>query len=177
MQEHKQKCARLVPNVEHKHILQPLKYLIFIVNRFHYMNINVTKNRIIILMNLLGPYRFNLQTTVGHHWHSMNCGHYTASIIVVEIILCQLYQNYLMYINDTRFSKSNWRLKGGNQQTVTIIYQFCRWPEYISIQKFQAIPQFLRKAVPCCNVLSHDSRYAHWVIFRWPIRAARLSRK
>ena len=94
MQEYKQKCVRLVPNVEYKCILQLPKYLIFIVNRFNYIYINITKNRSIIPMNLLGPYRFNLQTTVGHHRHSMNCGHYT-SIIVVENILCQRYWNYL----------------------------------------------------------------------------------
>ena len=31
-------------------------------------------------MELLGPNRFDLQTTVGHHGHSINCGHYPASI-------------------------------------------------------------------------------------------------
>ena len=84
MQGHKQKCVSLVPNLEYKRILQPPKYLIFVVNRFKYININATKNRSITPMNLLGPYRFNLQTTVGHHRHSMNYGHYTESIIVVE---------------------------------------------------------------------------------------------
>ena len=88
MHDHKQKYVGLVPNVEFKHILQPLKYIISIVNRFDYININATTTRSITPMNLLGPYRFNLQTTVGHHRHSMKCGHYTASVIVVENILC-----------------------------------------------------------------------------------------
>ena len=49
-------------------------------NRFNCTNINVTKNRRIILMDLLGPCQFNLHMTVGQDGHSMNCGHCTASI-------------------------------------------------------------------------------------------------
>ena len=48
----------------------------------------------IIAMNLPGPYTFILQNTVDHHRHSMNCSHYTASIIVVENMLSQRYLNY-----------------------------------------------------------------------------------
>ena len=35
----------------------------------------------------LDPYRFNLHTTLGHHGHSINCGHYTASINCCEKII------------------------------------------------------------------------------------------
>ena len=38
-------------------------------------------------MELLDPYRFNLHTTLGHHGHSINCGHYTASINCCEKII------------------------------------------------------------------------------------------
>ena len=79
MQDHKQKCARLVLIVDCKHILQPPEYLIFIVNRLNYININVAKNRSIIPMDLQGPYRFNLHINAGYHGHSINCGHCNAS--------------------------------------------------------------------------------------------------
>ena len=55
MHDHKQKYVGLVPNVEFKHILQPLKYIISIVNRFDYIDINATTTRSITPMNLLGP--------------------------------------------------------------------------------------------------------------------------
>ena len=38
-------------------------------------------------MEFLDPYRFNLHTTLGHHGHSINCGHYTASINCCEKII------------------------------------------------------------------------------------------
>ena len=84
VQEHKQKlykacsrCKKDTWHVESKHILQPPKYLIIIVNRFNCMNNSFTKNRNLILLDLnimLSPYKFDT------HGHSMNCSHYTASI-------------------------------------------------------------------------------------------------
>ena len=46
-------------------------------------------------MELLDPYRFNLHTTLGHHGHSINCGHYTASINCCEKIIPTI-QEFLM---------------------------------------------------------------------------------
>ena len=90
LQEHKQKllktcscCKRDICHVESKHILQPPKYLIIIVNRFSDMNNKIMKNRNSIPLDLnfiLGPYKFSLRSTVDHHGHSVNSGHYTASI-------------------------------------------------------------------------------------------------
>ena len=106
IQEHKQKCVGLVPNVEYKHILQPPKYFNFTVNRFNYININITKNRNITTINLLGPYRFNLQTTVGHHRHYMNCGHCFYNFcgkhfVSVILELLNVYQCYPKLIYNT----------------------------------------------------------------------------
>ena len=46
-------------------------------------------------MELLDPYIFNLHTTLGHHGHSINCGHYTASINCCEKIIPTI-QEFLM---------------------------------------------------------------------------------
>ena len=90
LQEHKQKlcktgscCKKDTWHVVSKLILQPPKYLIVIVNRFDYINNTIIQNRSLILLDMnimLGPYKFNLRTTVDHHGHSMNYGQYIASI-------------------------------------------------------------------------------------------------
>ena len=53
------------------------------VNRFRYINNNITKDRCPIPMDTtvrLGPLKFSLQATIDHHGPSINSGHYTASI-------------------------------------------------------------------------------------------------
>ena len=53
------------------------------MNRITYSNNRITKNKSRIPLDLyieLGPYKFSLQASVDHHGHSMNSGHYTASI-------------------------------------------------------------------------------------------------
>ena len=53
------------------------------VNRFRYINNNVTKDRCPIPMDMtvrLGPLKFSLQATIDHHGPSIDSGHYTASI-------------------------------------------------------------------------------------------------
>ena len=82
MQEHKQKlyktcscCRRDSWHIESKHILQPPKYLIIIVNRITYSNNRITENKSRMLLDLyikIGPYKFPLQASVDHQGYSMN---------------------------------------------------------------------------------------------------------
>ena len=65
------------------YVLQPPKYLLLFVNRFRYINNNVTKDRCSIAIDAtvrLGPFRFSLRATIDHHGPSIHSGHYTASI-------------------------------------------------------------------------------------------------
>ena len=82
MQEHKQKlyktcscCGIDTWHIESKQILQPLKYLIIIVNRITYSNNRITKNKSRMPLDLyikLGPYKISLQASVDHHGYSIN---------------------------------------------------------------------------------------------------------
>ena len=68
---------------ESKYILQSPAYLITAVNRFIYINYNVSKNRSVKHLDfniMLGPYKFNLHVTVDHAGLSIHCGHYTTSV-------------------------------------------------------------------------------------------------
>ena len=59
------------------------KYLLLFVNRFRYIDNNITKDRCPIPMDTtvrLGPFKFSLQATIDHHGPSIDSGHYTASI-------------------------------------------------------------------------------------------------
>ena len=59
------------------------KYLLLFVNRFRYIDNNITKDRCPIPMDTtvrLGPLKFSLQATIDHHGPSIDSGHYTASI-------------------------------------------------------------------------------------------------
>ena len=79
-------CSRFNKNTRHiesSYILQPPKYLLLSVNRFRYLNNNITKDRCPIPLDTtvrLGPLKFNLQATIDHHGPSIDSGHYTASI-------------------------------------------------------------------------------------------------
>ena len=78
-------CNKNTWHVESSHILQPPKYLLLFVNRFRYINNNVTKDRCPIPMDTtirLGPLKFSLRATIDHHGPSIHSdsGHYTASI-------------------------------------------------------------------------------------------------
>ena len=79
-------CSRCYKNtwhVESSYILQPPKYLLLFVNRFRYINNNVTKDRCSITMDTtvrLGPLKFSLWATIDHRGPSIHSGHYTASI-------------------------------------------------------------------------------------------------
>ena len=80
-------------------MLPPLKYLLLFVNRFRYINNNVTKDRCSIPMDpavRLGPLKFSLRATIDHHWPSKYPGHYTASINCCKkkTILLQRSHNY-----------------------------------------------------------------------------------
>ena len=76
-------CNKNTWPVESSYILQPPKYLLLFVNRFRYINNNVTKDRCPIPMDTtirFGPLKFSLWATIDHHGPSIHSGHYTASI-------------------------------------------------------------------------------------------------
>ena len=71
-------------------MLQPPKYLLLLVNRYRYINDNVTKDRCSIPMDTtvrLGPLKFNLWATIDHYGPSIHSDHYTASINCCKIRL------------------------------------------------------------------------------------------
>ena len=77
------RCNKNTWHVESSYTLQPPKYLLLFVNRFRYINNNVTKDRCSIPMDttvMLGPLKFSLQAIIDHHGPSIHSGHNTASI-------------------------------------------------------------------------------------------------
>ena len=77
------RCNKNIWHIQSSYILQPPKYLLLFVNRFRYLNNNITKDRCPIPLDMtvrLGPLKFNLQATIDHHGPSIDSGHYTASI-------------------------------------------------------------------------------------------------
>ena len=77
------RCNKNTRHVESSYILQPPKYLLLFVNRFRYINNNVTKYRCPIPMDTtirLGLLKFSLEATIDHHGPYIHSGHYTASI-------------------------------------------------------------------------------------------------
>ena len=77
------RCNKNTWHAESSYIFQPPKYLLLFVNRFRYINNNVTKDRCSIPMDTtvrLGPLKFSLRATIDHHGPSIHAGHYTASI-------------------------------------------------------------------------------------------------
>ena len=77
------RCNKNTWHIESSYILQPPKYLLLFVNRFRYLNNNITKDRCPIPLDTtvrLGPLKFNLQDTIDHHGPSIDFSHYTASI-------------------------------------------------------------------------------------------------
>ena len=86
------RCNKNTWHVESSYILQPPKYLFLFVNRFRYIDNNVTKDRCPKPMDTtvrLGPLKFSLRATIDHHGPSMHSGHYTASINCCKNILLQ----------------------------------------------------------------------------------------
>ena len=84
-------CKKSTWHVESSYILQPPKYLLLSVNRFSYINNNVTKDRCSILIDTtgrLGPLKLSLRTTIHHHEPSIHSGHYTASINCCKKFYC-----------------------------------------------------------------------------------------
>ena len=79
-------CSRCNKNTRHgesSYILQHPKYLLLFVNRFRYINNNITKDSCPIPMDTtvrLGPLKFSLQATIDNHGPSIDSGHYTAFI-------------------------------------------------------------------------------------------------
>ena len=82
LQKSRSRCNKNTRHIESSYILQPPKYLFLFVNRFRYINNNITKDRSPIPMDTtvrLGPLKFSLQATVDHHGPSIYSGHYTTS--------------------------------------------------------------------------------------------------
>ena len=76
-------CNKTTWHVESSYKLQPPKYLLLFVNRFRYINNNISKDRWPIPVDTtvrLGPLKFSLQATINNHGPSIHSGHYTASI-------------------------------------------------------------------------------------------------
>ena len=74
------RCNKNTRHIESSYILQPPKYLLLFVNRFRYLNDNITKDRCPIPLDatvMLGPLKFNLQATIDHHGPSIDSGHCT----------------------------------------------------------------------------------------------------
>ena len=70
------RCNKNTRHIESSYILQPPKYLLLFVNRFRYLNNNITKDRWPIPLDTtvrLGPLKFNLQATIDHHGPSIDC--------------------------------------------------------------------------------------------------------
>ena len=83
LQKYCSRCNKNTWHVESSYILQPPKYMLIFVNRFRYINNNVTKDICSIPMDTtvkLGPLKYSLPATIDHHGPSIHSGHYTASI-------------------------------------------------------------------------------------------------
>ena len=84
------RCNKNTWHIESSYILQPPIYLLPFVNRFWYINNNVTKDRCSISMDTtvrLGPLKFSLRATI-FHGPSIHSGHYTASINCCKKTFC-----------------------------------------------------------------------------------------
>ena len=97
--------------------MQPPKYLLLFVYRFRYINNYITKDRCPIPMDTtvrLGPLKFSLQTTIDHHWPSIDSGHYTASINCCK---------KTFYCNDHKITEFG--ITDKNTSTAYIV--LCKW--------------------------------------------------
>ena len=121
------RCNKNTRHIESSYILQPPKYLLLFVNRFRYLNNNITKDRCPIPLDAtvrLGPLKFNLQATIDHHGPSINSGHYTASInCCKKIFYCNDHKITEFGITDKNSSTAyivsykwidTWFLEGGS---------------------------------------------------------------
>ena len=90
LQKSSSRCNKNTWHVESSYILQPPNYLLLFVNRFRYINNNVTKDRCSIPMATT----VSLRATIDHHGPSIHSGHYAASINCCKNILLQRSYNY-----------------------------------------------------------------------------------
>ena len=110
-------CNKNTRHIESSYILQPPKYLLLFVNRFRYLNNNITKDRCPIPLDTtarIGPLKFNLQATIDHHGPSIDSGHYTASINCCKKTL---------YCNDHKLMEFG--ITDKNSSTAYIV--LCKW--------------------------------------------------
>ena len=97
------RCNKNTWHVESSYILQPPKYLLLFVNRFRYINNNVTKDRCSIPVDTtvrLGALKFSLRATIDHHGPSIHSGHYTRMLVTFGICFKQhFHTRYLVFYN------------------------------------------------------------------------------
>ena len=90
------RCKKNTWHVESNYISQPSKYLIIIVNRFRYINNNVTKDRCSIPMDMtdvLGLHKFSLQAAIGHHG------------LCIQVIILPSTVAKIFYCNDSKITQ------------------------------------------------------------------------
>ena len=103
------RCNKNTRHVDSSYILQPPKYLLLFVNRFRYINNNITKDKWPIPMDTtvrLGPLEFSLQATIDHYGPSIYFGHYTASINCSKKIYCNDHKITEFWITDKNSSSA-----------------------------------------------------------------------
>ena len=103
------RCNKNTWHVESSYILQLPKYSLLFVNRFRYINDNVTKDRCSTPMDTtvrLGPLKFSLRATIDDHRPSTHSGHYTASINCCKKIYCNDHTITEFWIIDSKNSST-----------------------------------------------------------------------
>ena len=81
------RCNKNTRHVELSYILQPPRYLLLFVNRFRYINNNVTIDR----CHTCGydrSLKFSLQATIEHHGPSIHSGHYIYQLLQKKTFYC-----------------------------------------------------------------------------------------
>ena len=97
LQNSHSRCNKKTWHVESSYMLQPPKYLLLFVNRFRYINNNVTKDRCSIPMDTtvrLGPLNLSLRATINHNGPSIHSGPLYCIYQLLQKILLQRSHNY-----------------------------------------------------------------------------------
>ena len=100
------RCNKNTWHVESNHILQPPNYLIIVVNRFRYINMDMTV--------VLGYHRFSLRATMDRHGPSICSGHCTASVNCC---------NKTFYCNDNKITEFDMINTKNSSTAYVVIYK------------------------------------------------------